>query len=243
MRRCGAGLPGLRCIGMTTRTAARHFFLAYAWLVAAARVSQADPGQTLTAALATRDRAAFESAIVNGADGSATPVGPNFLLTVAAAFDAPMAIRTLVARGIRVDHIDSHGETALFAAAAAGADGAVAVLLELGADPGLAVHSGRAPQWTALFAASVSGHADVAGRLLAVPGARGLVNQVDRDGRTPLFHAALHGEVAVVALLLAADADSDAKDAGGETPRSIATKAGRRAVLNVMAQADARRRP
>lgn len=179
-------------------------------------------------AIARVHRPAFEDAIERGGDWRGAGLPDDAVLSMAAAFDARRAVSTLLARGLTPDAFDLNGETALVAAAFAGAARSTTVLLESGADPNLVVRSRRAHGWTPLFAATVAGRLEVI-RLLLAAGAE--VDVADDHGRTPLLYAALHGQSAAALLLVRGGADPRRADEVGRTPLSVATSLGHRLVL------------
>jgi ankyrin repeat protein len=191
----------------------------------------AGPTADLRDAIARIDRSDFEDAIERGGDWRAAGLRDDAVFSLAAAFDAERAVRVLLARGFEVDALDVNGETALFAAASAGAGRTLSALLEAGADPDAVVRSRRAPGWTALFAATVAGRTEVV-RLLVAAGA--VVEVVDDHGRTPLFYASLHGQLAAAQLLLRRGADPRHADEAGRTPRSVAMALGQKALLHAL---------
>ena len=168
--------------------------------------------------------------------------------SVAATLDSEDGVRILVARGVPVDGLDRNGETALFAAAAAGSVRAGEALLALGASADVVVESRRGPSWTPLFIATAEGRGEVVALLLSAPSTsaagRGLsrVDATDRYGRTPLFYAAIHGQSSILQTLLTAGASAAHADAEGRTALDAATSAGRgddTALLSIAAQTQA----
>jgi 26S proteasome non-ATPase regulatory subunit 10 len=70
---------------------------------------------------------------------------------------------------------------------------------------------------TPLHWASVGGHADVVDYLLSLPDGTKKLNSKDDTGMTPFLSAVAAGKLAVVKLLLAKGADSQAQTARGQT--------------------------
>ena len=66
------------------------------------------------------------------------------------------------------------------------------------------------------------------------------VSQVERDGQTPLMHAAAKGFVDTVRVLLDARADVNAKAANGTTALDSATAAGQAEAVGLLVRAGAR---
>ena len=62
----------------------------------------------------------------------------------------------------------------------------------------------------------------------------GDVNALDREGRTPLFYAAMDGDAAIVTELLRHGADVNAKDKGEETPLHFAARGYQPAILALL---------
>ena len=103
---------------------------------------------------------------------------------------------------------DRNGKTALFAAAAAGLDQMVSLLVQRGAGVDIADKSGASP----LAAAAAKG------RSLAVAGLIGAgadLDSQDNDGCTALHHAAFGGHGEVITALLAAGADGGIRSKNG----------------------------
>ena len=140
-------------------------------------------------------------------------------LPAAAAAGALVAVQRLLELGFAVDTRDDHGASALLRACGAGQREIAAVLLDAGADPLLAAHSGVTPlaaavaarretlvglllerrvsteqrlphDATALMVAAAMGYPEIVEALLAAGAA---VNAVDRSDRTALHAAAQFG--------------------------------------------------
>ncbi|MBI3929117.1 MAG: ankyrin repeat domain-containing protein [Armatimonadetes bacterium] len=163
-------------------------------------------------------------------------------LMFAAAHGQGAAVVELLARGASIHPRDRRGRTALVLSAEAGVAEVLRLLpstpeqrqeallaalrgdrtesakalLELGADPDLLDEEGRTPLMTCRQPALL--------QLLVLAGAQ--LDHQDRRGRTALMHAAASGEAAVVDLLLQSGADPHFADFSGETPLSLARRAG-----------------
>lgn len=155
--------------------------------------------------------------------------------------------RALLAGGADVRVTGNHGYTPLHLASARGHPAIVEALLTAGAGVNAKSDSG----WTPLHWASDKGHVAVVEALLA-GGAD--VDAKSNGGGTPLHEASArcwdhavvvelllaggcasrNGHVAVVEPLLAWGADIYAKDRAGKTPRDIAARFGRAAVVEVL---------
>ncbi|PNH10016.1 Ankyrin-2 [Tetrabaena socialis] len=136
-----------------------------------------------------------------------------------------LAVR-LVCRAVRSAH---DGHAALYSAAASGDVGAVATLLEAGADVDARTKVGQTP----LHVASRLGHTAVVAALLQ---AHADASVKDRAGWAPLHYASRSGHTVVVAALLQAHADASAKDKSGRTALSLA-RAGRHLEVVVLLEA------
>jgi ankyrin repeat protein len=92
----------------------------------------------------------------------AAPLGqPHLLetpLKLAAERGHEETVRVLLDKGVEVDYIHRHGDTALYSAAVEGREGTVRLLLEAGADPSTKLESGATPLITAIS----KGHTGVA---------------------------------------------------------------------------------
>ena len=112
-------------------------------------------------------------------------------------------LRTLLKRGVEVNHFEGYGGTAavtmVMSAAFAGETGAIQALVEYGADVNLSNENG----WTALLSAASCGHTEVV-RLLLSLGAN--AEAADKGGDTPRTMAAKEGHDEVARLLKEAGA-------------------------------------
>ena len=122
---------------------------------------------------------------------------------------------------------DTHGNGLLHAAARAGSQESVALLLEKGAEVNARGEEGR----TALHEAAINSRAEVLKLLLAKQAA---VRVKDDGGMTPLHWAADRGKPEIVGPLLAAGADAYLFDRSGRTAVRIATKHGHREVVELL---------
>lgn len=127
--------------------------------------------------------------------------------------DRPALLQRLLDRGFDVNTRDAAGQHGLYVALREGADGIVSVLLT---QPSLDVESANAAGETLLMMAALRGRLDAMATLIA-RGAR-----VRRPGWTPLHYAASGQEPQAIALLLAHDADIDARSPNGSTPLMMA---------------------
>ena len=139
-------------------------------------------------------------------------------------------IKSLLARGVRVDARDERGSTALILAAYYGKTDAVRTLLEAGASPNLG-DSARGN--TALMGALFKGEIESARRLLADP--RTDVNARNAAGQTAAMFAALFGRADLVEALAARQADFALTDASGATAETLARAQGNAALADRLA--------
>ncbi|WP_024868502.1 ankyrin repeat domain-containing protein [Pseudoxanthomonas suwonensis] len=162
--------------------------------------------------------------LANGADPRATDADGNTPLHHAARSTDPGVAALLRDAAAEIDALNHEGHSPLGVACAAGNWRLAKFLLERGA---LAEPPGGQP---ALLAAAAADEDDPAGvQLLLRFKAR--VGTPGRDGRTPLHEAALAGHADIVATLLAAGADAQARDHVGRTPWLEAARALRGPVL------------
>jgi len=121
-------------------------------------------------------------------------------------------ISWLVAHGVDVNVVDpATGTTPLMAAAQSGYERSLTLLLSVGARPEQRDADGNQALW---FAAG----RDINPSLIPLLLKQGLqVDDVNRDGRTPLMHAAESCAAANVRELIAAGAVADRKDKSGKT--------------------------
>jgi len=153
---------------------------------------------------------------------------------IAVANDRVPQVRALLARGIDPNSVDAAGDPALFIAARAGNAATVDLLLDAKARVDARNRFGD----TALMAAVLRGHADVAKKLRA----RGAA--VNGPGWTPLIYAATGGHEELVRWLLAEGAAIDAASPNGTTALMMAAREGRygAAILLIERGADVNRR-
>ena len=195
---------------------------------------------------------------LNASDGGMTPL-------LAATRDSwhgrPESVMTLLANGADPRSPDAEGNTPLHHAARSTDPGVAALLRDAAADIDALNHDGFSPlgvacasgNWRlakfllergarpepadgqpALLAAAASEEDDPAGvQLLLKFKAR--VGTPGRGARTALHEAALAGHADIVATLLAAGADPQARDAGGRTPWLEAARALRGGVIEHLA--------
>ncbi|MEO9214563.1 MAG: ankyrin repeat domain-containing protein [Rhodanobacter sp.] len=140
-------------------------------------------------------------------------------LPAAAAAGALASVQRLLELGFAVDTRDEQGATALLRACGAGYREIAACLLDAGADPALAAHSGVTP-----LAAAVAARREALVALL-------LQHKVAADQRLPndataLMVAAAMGYPEIVEPLLDAGADVNAVDAGGRSALHAAAQFG-----------------
>lgn len=147
----------------------------------------------------------------------------------AAEANDPSAVRDAVSSGVS-PNASVDNEPALCAAAAAGAESAVAELLRAGADPDRTDAIGRSP----LRIAARSGNADCVRAILA---AGADPNLADSSGDAPLNWAARFAGPDVVDELLKAGADANALGGTGCRPLQLAV--GRPANVAALLRADA----
>jgi ankyrin repeat protein len=205
--------------------------------------------------------------VVAAMDGDRPVVGltPALLaeaLSLAAQTDRPKAIRNLLRADVEVDARNASGSTALYLAVAAGAEEAVAALVEAGADP-------RAPhgRMTPLALAREAGQRGIVERLagpggmasdehLLVAALQGdvawleallaqdaSVHAVGPEGWGALHLACAGGHAQAVTLLLSRGADPDLAGADGVTPLGLAAARGDAGVVRALlgARADPNR--
>ena len=169
-------------------------------------------------------------------------------LAAAAASGRIATLKHLIAVGADVQLTDKAGRTPLMLAAARGQAGVLRELLKAGADVNHLDHAGA----SALTLAAANGQATGVAGLLLVTEARypalrvtpvDIHHSVPDSGRNALHLAAAAGHADVVAMLLLGDADSDAQDAEGLTPRQLAMAAGHDQVVTYLNMAETETSP
>ena len=190
-------------------------------------------GGTSPLLAATRDSwhgrpEAVMTLLANGADPRATDADGNTPLHHAARSTDPGVAALLRDAAADIDALNHDGFSPLGVACASGNWRLAKFLLERGARPE------PADGQPALLAAAASEEDDPAGvQLLLKFKAR--VGTPGRGARTALHEAALAGHADIVATLLAAGADPQARDAGGRTPWLEAARALRGGVIEHLA--------
>ena len=146
-----------------------------------------------------------------------------------------ISVGRLLDAGGEVDAATRHGVTPLALASARGHAAIVETLLEAGADANRPSPHGETP----LMVAARTGVVDSVTALLR----RGADAAVDARegwrGQTALMWAAAEGHAAVVAPLVAAGADVDARSDGGFTPLAFAVRAGHGDAVEALLKAGA----
>ena len=148
--------------------------------------------------------------------------------------DAATVGRLLEAGG-EVDAATRHGVTPLALASARGHAPVVESLLGGGADPNRASPQGETP----LMVAARTGVVDSVTALLRHGAGAGVDAREGWRGQTALMWAAAEGHAAVVAPLVAAGADVDARSDGGFTPLAFAVRAGHGGTVEALMEAGA----
>ena len=148
--------------------------------------------------------------------------------------DRAAVVRLLDAGG-EVDVATRHGVTPLALASAAGHGPLVEALLAAGADANRPSPEGETP----LMAAARTGAVDSVEALLRHGAVAGVDAREGWRGQTALMWAAAEGHAAVVAPLVAAGANPDARSDGGFTPLAFAVRAGHVAAVAALLDAGA----
>ncbi len=145
------------------------------------------------------------------------------------------AVARLLDTGGEVDAATRHGVTPLVLASAGGHPEVVEALLAAGADANRASPEGEMP----LMAAARTGVVDSVEALLRHGAAATVDAREGWRGQTALMWASAEGHAAVVAPLVAAGADVDARSDGGFTPLAFAVRAGHGAAVEALLAAGA----
>jgi ankyrin repeat protein len=127
-------------------------------------------------------------------------------LHIAAQYNRPICIKTLIAKGAKIEAKNKRGHTPLHSAIIYGSHESVKTLLNKEANPMTADPAGR----TALPLAITHGHVDIVQTLINTRGVA--INQPDKKGFTPLFYAVWQNSAEMVQMLLENAADINAKD-------------------------------
>ncbi len=145
------------------------------------------------------------------------------LLAASRAGDAA-AIDAIVAANSEalVDAEDERGERPLHLACRSGSTSAVAALLAAGADPNLRNRVGNPPLFAACVLGTAAGRASM--RLLLARGADASSVGTKPFSNTALHLAAERADAQAVAILVAAGADTGARNGAGNTPEEAAAR-------------------
>ena len=145
------------------------------------------------------------------------------------------AVGLLLGTGGEVDAATRHGVTPLALASARGHAAVVETLLDGGADPNRASPQGETP----LMVAARTGVLDSVEALLRHGAGARVDAREEWRGQTALMWAAAEGHAPVVAPLVAAGADVDARSDGGFTPLAFAVRAGHGGTVEALVKAGA----
>ena len=165
----------------------------------------------------------------------AQPADDATLLHRAAHAGDAAVVAELLDAGGEADAATRHGVTPLALASAGGHGAVVETLLEAGADATRASPEGETP----LMAAARTGVVDSVEALLRHGAAADVDAREGWRGQTALMWAAAEGHAAVVAPLVVAGADVDARSDGGFTPLAFAVRAGHGAAVEALLAAGA----
>lgn len=142
----------------------------------------------------------------------------------AALSEDPTIAAMLIDAGATLDTVNRESLTPLAVAARSGNETVVRLLLERGARPDV-------ERAIPALIAACNGHDDQVAIVKRLLKAKPDIGARDRLGRTALHAAALHGHGDSADLLVAAGADTDARDSHGVTPLMEAARAGANRVL------------
>jgi len=151
--------------------------------------------------------------------GVATELGGNSLLMAAVIGGHGEIVKTLLARGARVDHRNTRRETALHLAAERGNLAIVTQLLDASADPTALTRNKVTP----LMSAAASGKPACFAHLLSL----GLTpDAVDREKRTLMHYAALGGSEVILERVAELGVSVTERDRHGKSPLMFAAEEG-----------------
>ena len=200
--------------------------LALAW-----QVSLAGVYEDMLDAVRKDDVRAVGQLLKRGVEAGTVDQEGNSLLILAIREGSVGAVRALIAARANVNSRNALGETALMLAALRGDLEVVRQLLVHGAEVN---PSGN---WTPLIYAAVKGSVEIS-RLLLAYGAQ-INAAADSNGLTALMMAAREGHVALVAFLLASDADPNLKSHDGITALAAARQREHKEIVELLVKAGA----
>lgn len=214
-------------------------------LAAGAAVDRTDTNNLTALHWAKRNGHSNVVAMLMDAGAEADVSSPEALLSATCAGDAA-AVRAAIAAGVDVNTRDRagplgdcYGFTPLIAAAMAGNQEIVSILLQAGADIELQSHPFPAST-NPLMAAAKAGYIDVVRQLLDAGADLNAKNKGFEGGRMqPLHFAASGGRAAVAKLLLDRGAKLHAKTADRETPLHLAARSGNLETVQLLLDAGA----
>ncbi|KAG8670965.1 hypothetical protein FPOAC2_04221 [Fusarium poae] len=141
-------------------------------------------------------------------------------------------IRRLIKVGVPINEVDANGKTALFYANLSGNAAIAKVLLDEGANPDSAPSSSiNIRSFTPIHLAILSGEDEFLLAMLDTDWGRNAITRQDKDGRTVIHVAAMHGGTDLLALLLShltgeRAAAVDTPDVDGRTALHLAASQG-----------------
>ncbi len=166
---------------------------------------------------------------------AAQPADDATLLHRAAHEGDTATVERLLEAGGEVDAATRHGVTPLALASARGYPAVVETLLDAGADANRPSPQGETP----LMVAARTGVVDSIEALLRHGASIGVDAREGWRGQTALMWAAAEGHATVVAPLVAAGADIDARSDGGFTPLAFSVRAGHGGTVEALVKAGA----
>jgi ankyrin repeat protein len=185
----------------------------------------AQQGSPLIDAVERQDLSALRALLDQGGDVNASEADGTSALHWAVHRDNPEMVRLLLNAGAAVDARNRYGVAPLSLAANNGNATVAKLLLDAGADPETSLNENE----TALLTAARSGVPELV-QLLIDRGADVNARESWR-GQTPLMWAAAEGNLAAVELLIAADAEVDARSEKGFTALMFAARDGKTEVV------------